>query len=167
MQWRLVQGRALLSRIIGWFGGGGYAHADVITREGFLRGARDDRIGGKPAGFYDRPSDYLNGTLLKATVFNIPVTDAQEKKYWEFSDAQLGRPYDSRGILGIAFGERNWHDPSAWFCSEEIAANCEYAGILAPLPQETWRVDPGDLAFLFSQISGVTYKTTIFYHDTV
>jgi hypothetical protein len=148
MRWSLVQGRGLSSTLIGWFGGGDYSHADVITPTGMLRGARSDIIGGAwKAGYYDREPFYDD--WVRQTIFELPTTVEQERLYWEFSDAQLGKPYDKRGILGFATGQRDWHDPTAWFCSEEIQANCEYAGIFPPLFENCWRVDPGDLAFQF------------------
>jgi hypothetical protein len=163
MRWRLQQGRGVISTAIGWFGGGGYSHIDVFTPAGMLRGSRSDVhvIGGVtyPAGYIDRPEHYDDSNISRYTVFSLDVTPAQEAMYWEFSDAQLGKPYDQRGILGFAAGKRNWRDPKAWYCSEEVQANCEYATIFRKLPDELWRVDPGDNAFEFVQC-GASWLTT-------
>lgn len=157
MQWQLVQGRGLASRLIGWFGGGGYSHIDTITRAGNLRGARSDTWGSVPAGFFDRPMDYALSDWIKITVFTLNVTPTQEERYWEFSDNQLGKPYDTRGILGFATGNRNWYNPSDWFCSEEVCANAEYAGIFPPMYEGANRVDPGDVAFILCAL-GAQYE---------
>jgi hypothetical protein len=148
ISWQLVQGRGVSSSLIGWFGGGGYSHIDVITPKGMLRGARSDVIGGahKP-GYFDRTPDYDD--WVRQTVFTLSTTPDQEKKYWDFSNAQLGKPYDKRGILGFATGNRDWHDASEWFCSEEVCANGEYAGLWPEMFEACWRVDPGDMAFIF------------------
>lgn len=167
LTWRLVQGRGFLSGGIGWFGGGDYSHADTwhpvegVKGGGYWRGARSDMLFGIPAGFYDRPVNYLDGTLKKSTTYTLHVTPEQWKKYWDFSDDQLRKPYDSRGILGFAFGKRDWHDPSEWFCSEEIFANCEEAGIFPSMYEDAWRVDPGDLAFCYCMLNADT-KTTVY-----
>lgn len=155
MQWQLVQGRGIASTAIGWFGGGGYSHIDVITPRGTLRGARSDYVGGQPPGYWDRTPNYE--PWLKRTVFTLHVTVAQELDYWKFSWEQIGKPYDKRGILGFAFGVRDWHNPNSWFCSEQVAANLEAAGILPPLFEDAWRVDPGDIAFILCAL-GATHQ---------
>jgi hypothetical protein len=150
MKWQLVQARGLSSSLIGWFGGGGYSHIDVITPSGLLRGARSDVIGGAPAGYHDRTPNYDN--WIRQTVFELPTSAEQDKKYWEFSDRQIGKPYDRRGILGFALGQRDWKSPDSWFCSEQVQINCQYAYILFPLFENCNRVDPGDIAFQFSAL---------------
>jgi hypothetical protein len=159
MRFRLQQGRGFNSSLIGWFGGGGYSHIDVYTPEGYLRGARSDTWGSVKPGYWDRPDNY-DTNIIKYTIFTIPVTEAQEKLYWEFSNQCLGKPYDKRGILGFATGKRDWHDPNSWFCSEQVQANCQYATILKPIYEDAWKVDPGDNAFQFCQCSGVSWETT-------
>jgi hypothetical protein len=157
MQWQCVQGRGLSSALIGWFGGGGYSHIDVITPHGFLRGARSDVRKGIPAGYQDRPQFYDDWN--KRTVFTLSVTPEQEARYWEFSNAQLGKPYDKRGILQYASGQfRDWRAADSWFCSEEVAYNLEFAGICPPLYEDANRVDPGDCAFIFSAL-GAKWET--------
>lgn len=159
MRWRIQQGRGLFSGAIGWFGGGGYSHIDVFTTDGQLRGARADELAGVKSGYRDRPANYDDAHISRYTMFTLNVSPTQERRYWDFSNAQLGKPYDKRGIAGFAFGKRDWRDESAWYCSEEVQANCEYAGIFSPLPPELWRVDPGDNAFEFCQ-KGAAWETT-------
>jgi hypothetical protein len=159
MRWRLQQGRGLASRAIGWFGGGGYSHIDVYTVDGNLRGARSDVIDGVPAGYQDRPDNY-DKNIARYTIFTLNVPAAVEARYWDFSRAQVGKPYDKRGIAGFALGYRDWRAPDSWYCSEEVQANCEYANIFKSLPAELWRVDPGDNAFQFCAI-GAAWQTTV------
>ena len=166
MRWRLQQGRGPSSWAIGWFGGGGWSHIDVFTPEGKLRGARSDVWGSVPAGYRDRPDNY-DSNIVKYCVVSLLTTPAQEKAYWEFSDRCLGAPYDKRGILGFATGDRNFaskHDPDGdanpWFCSEQVQANCEYAKIFFPIGGDFQKVDPGDNYFEFAQ-RGAAFQTTL------
>ncbi len=163
MQWQLSLGRGLTSSLISWFGGGGYSHVDVITPKGLLRGARSDRIGHKPAGYWDRPLSYDD--WVKITVFDLSCTPTQEKRYWEFSNAQMRKPYDSRGILGFVFGKRDWREDDSWFCSEEVCANAEYAEIFPTMYEHANRVDPGDIAFILCAL-GASWTTTEFITES-
>ena len=157
MQWSLVTGRGASSTLIGWFGGGGYSHIDVVTPKGLLRGARSDVIGGAPKeGYYDRYPDYDD--WVRQDIYTLSTTPEQERKYWEFSDQQLGKPYDKRGILGFATGNRDWHNPNQWFCSEEVAANAQFAGIFPDFFENCWRVDPGDVAFVLCALGADRYS---------
>lgn len=57
--------------------------------------------------------------------------------------AQLGKPYDWLGVLGIGL-RRRWQDADRWFCSELIAHAFEAAG--EPLFRgQPWRITPRDL----------------------
>ena len=145
--WQLVRGAGLASRLIGWFGSGTYSHIDVITPQGALRGARSDVLRGVPPGYRDRPQGYE--TWVRQTRYNLDVTDDQYARYWDFSDRQLGKPYDSRGLVETFLIGREWRDDDAWWCSEEVAANMEYAWIMQALPPEVLAVEPKDCADYF------------------
>ena len=56
---------------------------------------------------------------------------------------QLGRPYDTAGVLGIAT-RRRWQDDDAWFCSELVAAALWQAGTQL-VRVDQWRVTPQHL----------------------
>jgi hypothetical protein len=147
LTFQLVRGKGFSSRLIGWFGSGFYSHIDVITPAGELRGARSDVIKGIPAGCQDRPQDYE--TWARQTRYTIDVTRSQWLRYWEFSDAQLGKPYDSRGLIESFVLGRQWRDDDSWWCSEWIGANLEYPRIVK-IPPEVKSVEPGDCAFIFA-----------------
>ena len=160
LTWQLSLSSGLSSSAIAWFGGGGYSHIDVVTTDGWLRGARHDRIGNKPSGYFDRPPDYGNDVWIRRTLFALEITAAQYVAYWSFSRQQLGKPYDDRGIWGFALGKRDWREDDSWFCSEEVAANLEYAQLINPLFEGTNRVDPGDCAFIFCALGASIYEMT-------
>lgn len=155
IKFSLVRGRGWTSQLISWFGGGGYSHIDTITPQGMYRGARSDSIGGQPPGFWDRPAHYEK--WARQTIFTLPVTPTQFDAYWRFSDAQLGKPYDSRGLVESFIFGRDWRQDDSWFCSEIVAAALENAGILQRLPVGVTKVNPGDCAFILTSL-GATWK---------
>lgn len=144
---QLVRGAGVTSRLIGWFGGGYYSHIDVLTPKGELRGARSDWLMNIPPGVRDRPSPYEK--WARQTRFTISVTDTQYEAFWAFSDAQVGKPYDERGLVNTFLFGRDWRDDGQWWCSELVAANLEVAGIIK-LPAEIKSVEPGDCADIFA-----------------
>lgn len=138
---QLVRGKGRSSRLIGWFGAGYYSHIDVVTPTGLLRGARSDRVGGKTEGVEDRPQNYEKWD--RCTRFTFRVTPLQYHRFWAYSDMQIGKPYDSHGLIDTFLFGRNWRDDSMWWCSELFAMTCEVASIWT-LPSTARSVTPGD-----------------------
>lgn len=65
---------------------------------------------------------------------------------YAFARAQLGKPYDTWGVLGIGL-HRDWQDDSAWFCSEFVEAALAAGGTCRFIhranrvtPQHSWMV---------------------------
>jgi hypothetical protein len=138
--------------LIGFWGLGFYSHIDVLTPTGMLRGARSDWIKGIPPGYMDRPYDYERWEAQ--TQFTLEVSEDQYDKYWRYSDKQLYKPYDFRGLIKTFVFGRNWRDDDSWWCSEEVAMNGEVAGIWT-LPEHVKNVEPGHCAFLLAGKSAV------------
>lgn len=119
------------------FGGGAgrWSHMANLLVDGTVLDARDNAmtIAGKeyPAGVQLRPAGYLDSEPRWA-VFVAP-TDDHYLPWYEAGKSQLGKPYDSAGIINFAeglitgdYGDRNYapRDPGAnkaWFC-DELAA---------------------------------------------
>ena len=160
MHWQFVRGKSFASRLISWYDGL-YSHVDWITPSGMLRGARSDYVYIDKEkilpGYRDRPADYCLADWATRTVFTLNVTEKQLQMYRLFSDDQIGKPYDSRGITGFVLDKRDWHEPDSWFCSEEVQANLEFAKISPPMYEKSNRVDPGDLAFILCAL-GASYQ---------
>jgi len=152
LTWQLVRGLGRSSRLIGFWGLGFYSHIDVLTPTGMLRGARSDWIKGIPPGYMDRPYDYERWEAQ--TQFTLEVSEDQYDKYWRYSDKQLYKPYDFRGLIKTFVFGRNWRDDDSWWCSEEVAMNGEVAGIWT-LPEHVKNVEPGHCAFLLAGKSAV------------
>lgn len=121
----------LASRAIAWFSQGHFSHVDAVWGYGALLGARNDITGGaKASGVQLRDARYV-ADALRIVRIHVPCTDEQRDKWADFLEAQVGKPYDRTAIWAFAIG-RNWHDPSAWFCSELQYAAKREAGIIGP-----------------------------------
>lgn len=137
-----------LSKAIEWMGKGPYSHVDAILKDGRLLGARLD------GGVAIRPAGYA--TFNRILRVDVPCTDEQEGKFYEFLFKQIGKPYDKAGIVAVILG-RDWHDDSAWFCSEYIAAGLENSKIFSYfLVLPTDKVDPDGLLLALSVLVKIT-----------
>jgi uncharacterized protein YycO len=143
---------SLTSRLIEWFDHGEYAHVDTVLPDGTLLGARNDVMAGYPAGVQIRGADYQQGYALRRVA--LPCTDDQQKAYYDFVMAQVGKPYDSKAIAAFAVG-RNWRSPDAWFCSELNAAGLEESGVVPPLSAPCNKIAPDDLLLVLSALVAI------------
>lgn len=122
------------SRAIERAGFGPFSHMASILADGTILDARDNEIGGVPAGVQLRPTGYLD-TYPAAATFEAPTPCHYAS--WEAAlRSQLLKPYDMRGIEDFAEGTftGRYLDPNyaagaskAWFC-DELAA---WAAILS------------------------------------
>lgn len=145
----LVKNGSVPSRLIEWFGGGGWSHFVAMLLPGGKEviDARNDQIGRVPPGVQIRPVDYLRGSAC--LWLEVPCTPAQAAA----SEANLravvakGTPYDQIGILDFALGrstDHSWMKESAFFCSDLGVWNFWKVALLGdPLIPPT-RVDPGE-----------------------
>jgi hypothetical protein len=144
------------SWIIRKFSHSRFSHVDVVMPDGNLHGASNSPnapyIRGNPNGVAIRPPDYqLFGTRRWA---KIRTRLEDEKRFYDFLEAQLGKPFDDTAMKAIIRDpdeHRDWADPSAWFCSEELVCGFDAAG------QFPWdlvvpknRVSPADLVLLLN-----------------
>lgn len=140
---------SLTSRLIEWFDHGEFAHVDSVLPDGTLLGARDDVMDGYPAGVQIRAADYQQGyTLLRVSV---PCTDDEQKAYYDFVLAQVGKPYDEKAIAAFAVG-RDWRSADSWFCSELCAAALEASGVVPTLSAPCNKIAPDDLLLVLSAL---------------
>jgi hypothetical protein len=97
----------------------------------------------KLGGVVERPlQDALKGThpqQRRLLTVNLP----REEQALQWGLDQREKPYDTRAVFGWGIGDRDWHDPAAWFCFEFIAAWIE-AGSDYRFP-DLRRVSGGDL----------------------
>lgn len=143
--------RAVTSRLIAWFGAGHFSHVDAVLPDGQLLGARSDAAGGKPPGVHARPAGYHR--FARRTVMQVPATEQQTARFYEYLQQQLGKPYDHKAIWGFIL-DRNWRDERAWICSELQAVAGEVSGILPQLFTAASKITPGACALAFSAVGG-------------
>jgi hypothetical protein len=144
---QFVGNDSLGSRLIEWYDHGQYSHVDTVLPDGSLLGARNDVIGAIPAGVQIRPAGYVVGDRMKRVV--IPRSDVREANYYDYVEAQIGKPYD-RCAIAAFFAGRDWRDETAWFCSELVAAGLEAAGVVYPLSAPVNKIAPDDLLLVLS-----------------
>lgn len=141
---RAVQGGGVDSRLIE-FRCGWCSHVEAIGRytKSLTFGAQF--FGGVG---YRHQADKCYRHTRKVEVWHIPCTSDQRSRFWDFMDAQDGKPYDWKAIAGFAIGQRTWDEPNAWFCSELVMAALKESGIWQPQGQVyISRIDP-DVAYL-------------------
>lgn len=83
---------------------------------------------------------YPTSTMLKV--------DGDEYKAASWLRNQIGKEYDYSGLIGFAI-QRDWQEPSKWFCSELIAEALLKAGTIHPKIKAS-RITPRDLWLLIS-----------------
>lgn len=138
---------------IAYWGGGGWSHVDMIDDDGQWWGARSDKVGGQPAGFYPRPPDYETH-IKDLMILRLEVSVVQHSNFWVKAKQIKGDPYNVRGILGFAL-DNNWTEKKHYFCSQASAALKRHAGIIHPLHHKLFKVTPGDDALIVSSHGGI------------
>ena len=117
-----------------------FSHVDFELPDGSLLGASDSPkapvIKGNPRGVAIRPSDYEDFGLRRHMFLETEKADA----ILAFAMDQLGKPFDNtalRSFLSDALpGERDWHNPDTWFCSEMVVCALEDGGFWSPVPAQ-------------------------------
>ena len=133
---QFIGGRDLVSEVIEWFSAGSIAHVDAVMPDGELLGARVHPDGAPAAGVQLRKSGY------KAIDKRIRVTlEGDADTFHGLARSQLGKPYDSEAILAFA-ANRDWRDPSKWFCSELIGWLLEQVHVFPPLATPSNKLPP-------------------------
>ena len=152
---------AIPSRLIEYFGGGGWSHMANFLADGRIIDARSDRSGGQPPGVWVRPAHYLDN-VAKWMDVEISCTPGQAL-YWEKQLlSQRGKPYDKIGILDFIDGsyeDRSWRDESAWFCDELGIWAQEGAKICPPLTTPVYKLTPGAAAMIDLALGGKIVKS--------
>ena len=144
------------SKIIGFFShGAAWSHVDAVLPDGRLLGARYDRTGitaecpdGCAPGVQIRPADYKQ--FSRKRKLHLPCPQPMADRFNDFLHSQLGKPYDTRALIGFATG-RDWRTPDSWFCSELVARGLELSGWFPyPLATPVDKIDPDDLYLAIS-----------------
>lgn len=147
---QFVLGGGLPSQAIAWFSAGGFSHVDAVKSDnGYLYGARSDKVGLIDPGVQFRPPGYA--VWKQRVVMNLSVAAPVEKRFWDFLLSQQHKPYDSSAIWGFASG-RDWRTKDSWFCSELQAAALEESGASPDLYTPINKITPAALALVMSAL---------------
>jgi len=92
-------------------------------------------------GVVETPLDEFLARSSAWEVIEIPAADPAA--VIAAARSQIGKPYDAKGVLGIAV-RRAWQQPDAWFCSELVAWAFHSAGTWL-FRADAWRITPRDL----------------------
>lgn len=84
----------------------------------------------------------------------VEIDVPNEQRGIEFARAQIGKPYDYAGVLGLGFN-RNWEESSRWYCDELWMSTMAAAGIVFP----TMRMIGVRKSFELTMLSGGRYST--------
>jgi len=133
IRWRLVSNTDPIAEAIKFVSRGDYSHVEFVFPNHTI-GARSE------GGVQRRPVD----NYAVETYFHATVTDAQYAAGMAFLNAQIGKPYDYVDILADLFN-RDWHNDSAWDCSELWYDSMTAFGLVKYLdPRVCNRVTPQD-----------------------
>lgn len=121
---RFVSGGGWDSKLIEWETWSKWSHVEIVSGPNVTLGAML-----KGGVIYRHFSDAVYRNARSTQRVEVPLSPDQEKLFWEFAHAQIGKPYDKLAIVGFAF-RRDWRDPSKWFCSEYVTRCLEYSGWL-------------------------------------
>lgn len=133
------RGTSLISRLIRWRTWSDYSHVSLIRVTGEVIEAWH-RGGVQARACWDEA--HTPGTVIE--LYAVEASLEAQERAWAFAEAQVGRGYDWRGILGFltrSDGQR----PRLWFCSELVASAFDSAGVplLGRMPPH--RMSPGDV----------------------
>jgi uncharacterized protein YycO len=112
MKLLLYKGRGIVSRLIQWQTRGTFSHASILFTE-------DDMVyeawQGKGVIKHKLNRQDLEG--IKAFSYKDPLSLAIKDTAREFLEAQLGKPYDWKGVIRFVSRKRHAINDE-WFCSE-------------------------------------------------
>jgi len=127
------------------FSHGWVTHVDVVMPDGRLLGARYSTPGVDRRGF-----PLKGGVAIRKPMYEhftrtmqlvIPCSAAQDKRFYDFLRAQVGKPYDTTSIYAFAVN-RDWRKDDSWMCSELTITAEEEAPIFPRLTTASNRVTP-------------------------
>lgn len=135
----------------------------MVLEDGSLLGAQATKfkVGSRtiPPGVEIRPPNYEDFSHRIGIRVNMDATKAAAiEAFWR---GQIGKPYDWRGVFGFVIGfekNRDWRDPSSWFCDEGIVRSFEVGKFFDhPIAYPADHLTPGDALVLLSPWSILEY----------
>lgn len=90
------------------------------------------------------PLESLIARSTEYCIVEVNVPRGTHAKLCRAGSTQLGKKYDWWGIVGLSLN-RDWQDPTDWWCSEYVAWMFEQAGSPLIRADAVHRVTPEDL----------------------
>lgn len=139
---RFVHGTSFFDKCIQQFTWGYWNHVELWTPAGYF-GAQPE------GGVQCRPFGYDTGKFSDEAFRCIELCPRDQSRFWVWTYAQKGKPYDWTGIFGLV-ARRDWKEPDSWFCSELIAAAFDAIGcpVVNPFQNQHYKITPRDLGLL-------------------
>lgn len=143
---RLATDRNIISDIIRWYTWSQWSHVDLIAPDGKLIGARYKN------GVQARPADY--GHFTRTLTLEAPKAP---DSIYDWAYQQIGKPYSTRTILGLAF-RQDFSDDNEFDCSEFAIMGSIQCGYPFLRTTHAGRITPRDLALspLFNVVQDQT-----------
>lgn len=136
----LYRKSGIISNIIKFFSRGNYSHV-AIQVNGVVYESKE---------FHSvrKLTDWCINTAT-VDIYEILITEEQEKELIIFLEKQLGKPYDYMMVLGFLFFTTREKRKSRrrWFCSEFVFAALEKIGIKLFNNIEPWKISPVMLSY--------------------
>lgn len=117
-----LDSQSLFADLIKWKEGGRWSHVAIIDGDKAIEA--DNWDGVRESSLASMIRKYSHHAII-----DIPVPD--EERAIRFARMQWGAPYDWTGVFGLGI-DRNWQDPSCWYCSELFAGAVQAGGIKLP-----------------------------------
>lgn len=156
-----VCGADFSSRAIAWYGNGyrGFSHVDSLLSDGWLAGARDDRVQvfeknrvvEYPAGFQLRPADYES--WVRRDIVELRVPDGVAEQWDKWLRSQVGKPYDKGAIIGFLLG-RDDHQKGHWICSAGACGALVNSYAMPKPPVPFSQITPNSLHLMVYALGG-------------
>jgi hypothetical protein len=153
LEYQFSTSTAFASRIIRILTCSQFSHVDLILPgEGLLGVSGSDKSIKDPGGVIIRQFNAWP-YLEPPKIARVQCSDDVARKTVDFVRAQIGRPFDKKALwaflrdrAGAPKTDRNWRDPSAWYCSEVQARGLEVGGLFPyPLIQPKNLISPNTL----------------------
>ena len=121
-------------------------HVDAVMPDG-------DWVGAHVVGGVTRHKpDYDRASRVQQKFVALPCDDWTAAKFYNFIEAQIGKPYDLTAIAGFV-AHRDWSNDAHWFCSELPAKGLIVCSMLAPVAARLSKITPRDLILILSGIN--------------
>jgi hypothetical protein len=140
------------SRLIAWYGEGygGFSHCASVLADGRYLDARNDVLGGVPAGVHIRLPETERWVKKQRATLQVSLT---EYNAWESNlRARIGDPYAKSDIWGFIIG-KDEHEAGHWECSAHALDAVQHVHrVPFPLPIPAHQITPNACLLILAAV---------------